>query len=131
VIRRFDYYKDWATVARDQTSKEISKAELMKRMCIRRADGEVYWDLIELYSNVDICRWYLEQGESLFPSIALMARLWLERSLSTAFQERVFSSASAVMSPHRPRTEIERAEMQIILKHNAEEMTRMERDPHS
>lgn len=64
----------------------------------------------------------LEVGETSFPSVALLARLWLGRAVTTAFQERVFSSGSKVMSEDRTRTDIDRAEKQLMLKHNAVEV---------
>jgi hypothetical protein len=123
VVKRWlDYSGDWVTVAQQQQLWKASKSELMRQMCARRPDGTVCWDLVELFNHVEICRWFRETGETLSPSIALLSQRWLGMNLSTAFQERMFSSAGTVMTKGRTRTQAERAEKQVILKHNAEEM---------
>ncbi|KAG6970194.1 hypothetical protein JG687_00002762 [Phytophthora cactorum] len=48
----------------------------------------------------------------------MLARIWLDRSSSTAYHERVFSTGSFVMSPLHSRTGNERAQRQLILHHN-------------
>ncbi|OWZ18587.1 hypothetical protein PHMEG_0007302 [Phytophthora megakarya] len=63
----------------------------------------------------------------LFPSIAALARVWLGRSPSNAFQERVFSTRGFIMSNLRTRTDNQRAEMQVLLRHNRDEIRQMER----
>ncbi|KAI9981425.1 hypothetical protein PInf_009177 [Phytophthora infestans] len=70
----------------------------------------------------------LEIGAKQFPSIAALARVWLGHVSSNAFQERVFSTSSLVMSSRRTSTDSERAEMQVLLKQNRSEISRME--PH-
>ncbi|OWZ00015.1 hypothetical protein PHMEG_00028886, partial [Phytophthora megakarya] len=79
-----------------------------------------------LCQHIDVCRWFFEVGEKHFPSIAKFARVWLGRSSSTAYQERVFSTGSYVMSPLRTRTDNERAQKQLILRHNRLEIRRMQ-----
>jgi len=70
------------------------------------------WNLFELYRQVDIVRWFREVGEQEFHSIAVLARQRLGKIASSAYQERVFSTASFVMGPLRTRTENFRAENQ-------------------
>ncbi|EGZ24661.1 hypothetical protein PHYSODRAFT_419943, partial [Phytophthora sojae] len=70
--------------------------------------------------------WFLEAGQKEFPSVAKLARVWLGRGCSTAFQERVFSTGSFVMSPLRTRSANERAQRQLILRHNRLELARVE-----
>ncbi|OWY92635.1 hypothetical protein PHMEG_00038285, partial [Phytophthora megakarya] len=88
-------------------------------------EGGMFWKLDEMIKNIDICAWFREEGETLFQSVALLAWIWLERSPTTAFQERVFSSGGIVMSKLRTRTANERAENQLLLKHNSHEIAMM------
>ncbi|KAE8959742.1 hypothetical protein PR003_g31588 [Phytophthora rubi] len=58
-----------------------------------------------------------------------LSRLWwLGRSPSNAFQERVFTTGGFVMSSLRARTDNQRAEVQVLLKHNRAEIRRTERE---
>jgi hypothetical protein len=86
------------------------------------------WNVEQLCGRVDICRWFEEIGQDKYPSISKLARVWLGRGCSTAFQERVFSTGSFVMSALRTRTDNERAQRQLILRHNRLEIARMERE---
>ncbi|KAI9992740.1 hypothetical protein PInf_014608 [Phytophthora infestans] len=79
-----------------------------------------------LCEHIDICHWYRETGAATFPSIAALARVWLGRSPSNAFQERVFSTGAFVMGPLRTSTDNRRAEIQVLMKHNRAEIWRME-----
>ncbi|KAG6947228.1 hypothetical protein JG688_00015633, partial [Phytophthora aleatoria] len=65
-----------------------------------------------------VCNLRLESGYKLFPLLAILARVWLFRSWSTSFQEKIFSTGSFLMSPLRNRTDNERAQRQLILRHN-------------
>ncbi|KAG3159841.1 hypothetical protein PI126_g7196 [Phytophthora idaei] len=62
----------------------------------------------------------------IFPSVAKLSRVWFGRTISTAFQERVFATGSFVMSPLRTRTDNERAQRHLILRHNRMELQRMD-----
>ncbi|KAF1786516.1 hypothetical protein GQ600_357 [Phytophthora cactorum] len=79
-----------------------------------------------LCQYINIRQWCLETDEHSFPTIAMLARVWLGRCSSTAFQERVFSTGSFVMSPLRTRTSDERAHRQLILHHSRQEIERLE-----
>ncbi|KAG1704832.1 hypothetical protein DVH05_004859 [Phytophthora capsici] len=103
-------------------------AEVMAGLLLVRRNGTVRWSLQGLFKHVDVCRWFKEVGAKQFPSIAALARVWLGRASSNAFQERVFSTGGLIMSPRRTRTDNERAEMQVLLKQNRSEIKRME--PH-
>lgn len=74
-----------------------------------------YWDM---KAFIDILRWFRDAGEQSYPSIALLARLWLGKPASTAFQERVFSTGGNGMDENRTQTDSERAEKQLLLRHN-------------
>ncbi|OWZ18320.1 hypothetical protein PHMEG_0007614 [Phytophthora megakarya] len=104
---------------------EKPKAALKGKLSYHH-NGRGYWRLHEVIGNVDICQWFREQDVSSVPtSIAVLARIWLGRSSTTAFQERVFSSCGIVMSKRRTRTENRRAEKQLLMKHNSREIERM------
>ncbi|KAG1708730.1 hypothetical protein DVH05_022355 [Phytophthora capsici] len=118
---------DWAEVVRNQyASKEESEKALAKVITRDRKKNVRVWNVEELCGKIDICRWFAEVGEVKFPSIAKLARVWLGRGISTAFQERVFSTGSFVMSKLRTRTDNERAQQQLLLRHNRQEIRRME-----
>lgn len=108
---------DWAKVAEKQTGKKYEA--LRKLMCFRKGSS-IRWDLYEVYQRVDILRWFREVGESAFPSVAMLARIWLGKTSSSAYQERVFSTGSIVMGSLRTRTDNERAEKQLLLRQNRE-----------
>ncbi|POM81248.1 LOW QUALITY PROTEIN: Hypothetical protein PHPALM_810 [Phytophthora palmivora] len=59
-------------------------------------------NLLELYRRVDILRWFLDDGEKEFPSIAVVAK-YLGRVTSSAYQERVFSTAGFISRSRRSR----------------------------
>ncbi|OWZ23221.1 hypothetical protein PHMEG_0001934 [Phytophthora megakarya] len=88
----------------------------------------MHWSLLGLYRHVDVLQWFRDEGESQFPSIALLARIHLGKISSSAFQERVFSTRGIIMGPLRTRTDSRRSEKQLLLRHNREEVVRMKRD---
>ncbi|KAG1704888.1 hypothetical protein DVH05_004916 [Phytophthora capsici] len=115
-------------VAVQQADDKGMTAETMTRLLLVRRNGTVRWSLQDLFKHVDVLRWFKEVGAKQFPSIAALARVWLGRASSNAFQERVFSTSGLVMSSRRTSTDNERAEMQVLLKQNCSEIKRME--PH-
>ncbi|KAG6970146.1 hypothetical protein JG688_00005004 [Phytophthora aleatoria] len=80
---------------------------------------------MRLCQYIDVRRWFVETGERTFPTISMLARIWLDRSSSTAYQERIFSTGSFVMSPLRSRTGHETAQRQLILHHNRQEIEKI------
>ncbi|KAG6955475.1 hypothetical protein JG687_00011169 [Phytophthora cactorum] len=88
-------------------------------------DGKRVWNVEGLCQYINIRQWFLDTGEGSFLTIALLARVWLGRCSSTAFQERVFSTGSFLMSPLRTRTDNESAHRQLILHHNTNEIERL------
>ena len=62
-----------------------------------------------LYHHIDVLKWWKE-NQIRFPSLALMARIYLSRELVTCFQERVFSIAGFTGNKLRTATEDNRAE---------------------
>ncbi|ETI40673.1 hypothetical protein F443_14032 [Phytophthora nicotianae P1569] len=117
---------DWLDVA-DCQNPSKSREELRKEMCISNDKGS-YWSLLGLYRHVDVLRWFRDEGEDRFPSIVLLARIHLGKVSSSAFQERVFSSGGIVMGPLRTRTDHRRAEKQLLLRHNRNELLKLKQD---
>ncbi|ETI39249.1 hypothetical protein F443_15153, partial [Phytophthora nicotianae P1569] len=108
----------------DRISTESSTPEKTKTsdnftppLLVRR-NGVVCWRVEAVCEHVDILRWFREVGSSRFPSVVALARIWLGRAPSDAFQEHVFSTGGIVMSNRCTRTDNYRAEMQVLLKHN-------------
>ncbi|KAE9010789.1 hypothetical protein PR002_g15261 [Phytophthora rubi] len=88
----FELEPEWLEIAQRQ-SPEKTREELSKDMTIDKADG-MHWALLGLYKHIDVLKWFRDEGEIQFPSIALLARIHLGKISSSAFQERVFSTGS-------------------------------------
>ncbi|POM62932.1 hypothetical protein PHPALM_27857 [Phytophthora palmivora] len=106
---------------------EITNADLTKDMSID-AHNYMYWSLLGLYKRVDVLRWFRDEGQALFLSIALLVRIHLGKISSSAFRERVFSTGGIVMGPLRTRTDSRRAEKQLLLLHNRDEIVQLKQD---
>lgn len=116
----------WVQVAVNQAAGDKMSAEVLTRLLLVRRNGTVCWNLQSLIKHVDVCRWFWEVGSKQFPSITALARIWLGRVSSNAFQVRVLSTGGVVMSSRRTSTHNDRADMQALLKHNRAEIKRME-----
>eukprot|EP00644_Phytophthora_capsici_P005671 jgi/Phyca11/538715/estExt2_Genewise1Plus.C_PHYCAscaffold_20301 len=92
------------------------------------AQSGVHYALLGLYKHIDVLKWFRDEGEAQFPSIALLARIHLGKISSSAFQERVFSTGGIVMGPLRTRTDSRRAERQLLLRYNRDEIMKMKLD---
>ncbi|KAI9995352.1 hypothetical protein PInf_012409 [Phytophthora infestans] len=122
----YQHSVNWVPAALQQASDDrLTEADFTKLLLVRRRN-DVCWILQALCEHIDICHWYRETGAATFPSIAALARVWLGRSPSNAFQERVFSTGAFVMGPLRTSTDNRRAEIQVLMKHNRAEFRRME-----
>ncbi|KAL3667593.1 hypothetical protein V7S43_007147 [Phytophthora oleae] len=123
---------DWEEVVRHQIPDKQECDRVLSKLAIRnKKQGNVrVWNVEQLCQQVDVWRWFADYGQARFPSVAKFARVWLGRSCSTAFQERVFSTATLVMNSLRTSTDNERAERQLIMRHNREEMKRMDESKH-
>ncbi|POM76812.1 Hypothetical protein PHPALM_5907 [Phytophthora palmivora] len=117
---------EWAEVAKQQIANDTNRKQVLAKLTMRSREKKNVWNVEQLCQHIDVCRWFAEYGENTFPSIAKLVRVWLGRSSSTAFQERVFSTGSIVMSSLRTRTANERAQRQLVLRHNRAEIERME-----
>ncbi|GMF23619.1 unnamed protein product [Phytophthora lilii] len=62
----------------------------MPGLLLIRRYGQICWRVKAVCKHVDVLRWFREFGVTRFPSIAALARVWLGRAPSDAFQERVF-----------------------------------------
>ncbi|KAG6965722.1 hypothetical protein JG688_00007068 [Phytophthora aleatoria] len=74
---------------------------------MRNREGKSVWNVEHLCQRIDGCKWFAESGDKIFPSIAKLARVWLGRSSSTAFQECFFSNGSYTMNSLRIHTDNE------------------------
>ncbi|EEY56115.1 uncharacterized protein PITG_08893 [Phytophthora infestans T30-4] len=117
---------EWLEVTKRQSPK-IKLKDLSKDMSIDAQSG-MHYALLGLYKHIDVLKWVRDEGEAQFPSIALLARIHLGKISSSAFQERVFSTGGIVMGPLRTRTDSRRAERQLLLRHNRDEIMKMKLD---
>ncbi|KAG1694269.1 hypothetical protein DVH05_021622 [Phytophthora capsici] len=76
------------------------------------------YNLLDLYRNVDILAWFKEYEQLLFPGIAVLARIYLAKPLSTSIQERFFSLSGYVVNDLCTRLDEDRAEMLCLMKTN-------------
>ncbi|RAW40398.1 hypothetical protein PC110_g3410 [Phytophthora cactorum] len=70
----------------------------------------------------------LARREVQLPSSTLLARIHVGKISSSAFHGRVFSTGGIVMGPLRTRTESRRAEKQLLLRHNRDDIVKMKQD---
>ncbi|KAG6975161.1 hypothetical protein JG688_00002653 [Phytophthora aleatoria] len=73
--------------------------------------------LLQLYHEIDILAWFRD-NESSFPGIAILARIYLGNTFSTAAQDRFFSMSSNVVNDLRTSLDEDRAEMLCLMKSN-------------
>jgi hypothetical protein len=111
-----DLQEDWIGVAVAHGAQGDRKL-LSMTLCFKKDDDTVCWNLVELY-RIDILRWFRDIGQTKFPTLAVLARVWLGKVSSTAFQERVFSSGGNVVSTQRSQMDNDRAEMSMLLHSN-------------
>ena len=78
---------------------KITKEVVTKRKKLDNQTVTVYLPHA-LYKHVDVLKWWKENAHE-FPSIALMARVYLSRELTSAYQERIFSYAMTCVQHYR------------------------------
>lgn len=85
----------------------------------RSSDGTVRCNFSyeKLYKHIDTLKWW-EGNSARFPSLALMARVYLSRELTNSFQERVFPSGGFVNNIRRTTMDVSRAEKLTLGKDN-------------
>nr|KAE8942108.1 hypothetical protein PF009_g8138 [Phytophthora fragariae] len=84
-------------------------SEDLTPLLLVRRDGVVFWRVETFIKYANILHWFRDSGCKGFSSIAALARVWLGRSPSNAFQERVFRTGSFVVSYLRIHNDSERA----------------------
>ncbi len=113
---------NWMEVIKLQTNvakKGLLPDEVIRAIMAFNSPTDCSWKPLGLYEHVDILRWF-KNGGCVYPTIALMARIYLGRMWSSAFQERVFSTGEMVMNIVRNKTDRKRAEKQLLLTRNRE-----------
>jgi hypothetical protein len=126
-MRWLDLRVEWEEVAKNQYPIKDERESVIDKLSMRnkKQRNVRVWNVEQLCQRIDVCRWFAEYDQTRFPSVAKRARVWLGRECSTALQERVFSTGSFVMSSLRTRTDNERAQRQLILRHNREKLKRI------
>jgi hypothetical protein len=141
--RGFDSPQDWFSGSQDasiaiQTLLDIevpSERSAASRECYKAAalawsdwkelslnwssqprDGK--FNLLGLYKSVDVLDWFRDHGERDNPAIALLARIYLGKPMSTAAQERFFSLSGYVVNDPRTSLDDKRAEILFLMKAN-------------
>ncbi|KAI9997735.1 hypothetical protein PInf_001666 [Phytophthora infestans] len=90
VLREWiDLEPDWLEVAQRQSPK-IKIEDLSKDMSIDAQSG-MHYALLGLYKHIDVLKWFRDEGEAQFSSIALLARTHFGKISSSAFQERLWT----------------------------------------
>jgi len=103
---------DFDAVAREQYSKknkDFDQTELYTKVKVPGGKSVRVYSIDALYGHVDALEWWKE-NEIKYPTLALMARVYLSRELSSCFQERVFSIAGFTGNKLRTTTDDDRAE---------------------
>ncbi|KAG2916336.1 hypothetical protein PC117_g17727 [Phytophthora cactorum] len=121
-----NYRVDWEGVVMHQLPDEKACEKVIPKLTTTTKQCQRVRRVKHVFQHVDVCRWFAESGQKIFPSVAKLARVWFSRTISTAFQERGLSTGSFVMSPLRTRTDNERAQRHLILRHNRMELQRMD-----
>jgi len=104
--------KVWhAWMALEVSWEKFTKADVVA------AGNYMNYDPWKLYTEVSILDWYRTVGTSSFPGIAALARVYLAKPMSNAYQERFFSTAGHVLSIKRTRLGSSRAEKLQLLMH--------------
>ncbi|EGZ27750.1 hypothetical protein PHYSODRAFT_407773, partial [Phytophthora sojae] len=83
------------------------------------------YNLLQLYREVNVLR---DHGNQAFPGIAVLARIYLCKPLSTAAQERFFSLSGCVVSDIRSSLDDDRAERLCLMKANWSEYKQLEKE---
>jgi hypothetical protein len=111
-----------AQLLKEFNSEEVVRTKMqehyVKKLKMRSSSN---WDLIRLMKDINILTWFRDQEKmSSFKhtSVAQLARIFLGKVSTSAYQERVFSISNKVIAKDRTSTDAERAEKQVLLKIN-------------
>ena len=80
-------------------------------------EGNQRITLMMLWEHVDLMEWW-SRHETVFPTIARLARVYLACPAAQSFQERVFSGAKIVMNAKRTNLKADLFERLTVLRHN-------------
>lgn len=83
-----DMKPEWLETAQRQ-NLETKKEDPSLAMTTDSRNG-MCWSLLGLYRHVYVLQWFRDEGESHYPSMALLARIHLGKISSSAFQEPMF-----------------------------------------
>ena len=103
---------DFDTVAHNQYSKknkDFDQTELLRKVKVQGGKVVRVYSIDALYGHIDALEWWKE-NEIKYPTLALMAWVYLSRELSSCFQERVFSISGFTGNKLRTTTDDDRAE---------------------
>ena len=75
---------------------------------------------LELMTKFDTMKYFCLTGEKEWPTITMLARIHFSRMDNSAFQERVFSTASKVQGVVQNRMTFDHLEKRTLLAHNKE-----------
>ena len=88
---------NFAAVAKEQNPNFDEEVVSTKRKKLPNGTYSLVrmYKLEVLYKHINILKWWKE-NEKVFPTIAIMARIYLSRELTSCFEERIFSSAGYI-----------------------------------
>ena len=72
----------------------------------------------EIVAKFDTMKYFRETGNTDWPTICMLARIHFSKMDNSAFQERVFSTASNIMSKGQSRMAFDHLEMRTLLAQN-------------
>ena len=99
---------DFDAVAKQQKDEPFDTTKLYKKVT-KSGQSTIVYSIDALYHHVDVLQWWKE-NETKFPTLAIMARIFLSRELTSCFQERVFSIGGFTGNKYRTATLDDRAE---------------------
>ncbi|KAF1775387.1 hypothetical protein GQ600_26321 [Phytophthora cactorum] len=109
-----------APIRTSNTNDEVKESEIKARANVVMKE----W----LGLEPEWLEYFRDEGEVQLPSSTLLARIHVGKISSSAFHGRVFSTGGIVMGPLRTRTESRRAEKQLLLRHNGDDIVKMKQD---
>jgi hypothetical protein len=96
----------------------VNWKELTVAWPCQSTDGK--YSLLQLYANIDILEWFRDRGYREFPSVAVLASVYLGNPMSTAIQVRFFSLGGYHVSNRRTSLDDKRADLESPMKCNCQ-----------
>ena len=109
-----DVFEQWMAASINFGDYLFDKAQ---PLVANRRTGKVTFR--ELVSKFDTMKYYRLSGSKEYPSITLLARIHFSTMLTSAFQEKVFSTCKHVMGNDQARMALEHLEKKALLVQNA------------